>query len=283
MLGAMTWVTDNHAHANPFSGFGFVEVAKRFKRTGGLAMVFAPLLSWHYQVSVRSPIDYERIYEVVVKGVKDASAHLKALAVLGVHPAEVCRLIENFGVEVAYNIAEGSMNLAARYVEQGLAVGLGEVGRPHYTVSSAALSVCNDILDLSLRLAKDLSCPIHLHVERGDESVKSIVEGIRKIGLKPELVVLHHAEPKNIGRCGGLTPSIPHRGRYLEEAFMRKSKSFLVESDFIDDPKRPGAVSYPWAISYKVQEMLKMGIVTEDVIHRVFVENFEKLYNTKIH
>lgn len=66
----MVRVTDNHAHANPVKGLGFVEVAKRFKEAGSVAIVFAPLLSWHYSVSVTSSESYSRVFEVVLRGFK---------------------------------------------------------------------------------------------------------------------------------------------------------------------------------------------------------------------
>ncbi|MHC1628626.1 MAG: TatD family hydrolase [Candidatus Nezhaarchaeales archaeon] len=279
----MVEVTDNHAHANPFKGLGFVEVAKKFREAGGLAIVFAPLLSWHYSITVSSPEDYRKMYEIVLRGVEEASAHIKALAVLGVHPAEIVSLVDTFGVERAYSIAEKAMDIAADFVRNGLAIGLGEVGRPHYKAPKSAVDVCNKILDYSLKLAKDLSCPIHLHLERSDEAVKDIIERVRRIGVKPGLVVIHHAEPKIIGRCGGLTPSIPRRGRNLENAFARKKLAFVVESDFIDDPKRPGAVAYPWAIAFEISSMLKQGLINEDQVNEVFISNFERLYGVKLH
>jgi len=274
-------VTDNHAHANPVRGLGFVEVARRFRDAGGVAIVFAPLLSWHYSVPVTSSESYSRVFEKVLRGVREASAHVKALAVLGIHPVEVVTLVESFGAERALEIAERAMRLAARYVEGGLAVGLGEVGRPHYKVPKLAVDVCDKVLDLSLELAKDLSCPIHLHLERSYDAVKEVVRRVRKVGVKPQLVVIHHAEPRVIGKCGGLTPSVPRRGKNLREAFARGS-DFLVESDFIDDPKRPGTVSYPWAIALEVSEMLREGFVSEDVVERVFVKNFERIYNVRL-
>ncbi|MDH5815342.1 MAG: hypothetical protein QE164_00865 [Candidatus Nezhaarchaeota archaeon] len=54
----MLEITDNHAHANPFKGLGFVEISRKFRETGGVAIVFAPLPSWHYSMSITSPESY---------------------------------------------------------------------------------------------------------------------------------------------------------------------------------------------------------------------------------
>lgn len=278
----MIEVTDNHAHANPLKGLGFVEIAKRFMMAGGVAIVFVPLPSWYYSVSATSPESYSRIYDIVVKGVKEASAHIKALAVLGIHPAEIVKLVETLGARMALEVAEGAMRRAARYVAEGLAVGLGEVGRPHYNTSKLSLEVCNYILDVSLELAKDLDCPIHLHLERGINAINDVIVRVHKVGLKPHRVVIHHAEPKIIGKSEGLIPSIPRRGRNLREAFTKRA-TFLVESDFIDDPNRPGVVSYPWAIATEITEMLTNNFVSKDLVRKIFIDSFEEVYGIKLH
>ena len=109
-------VTDNHAHANPFKGMGFTNIARKFGEAGGLAIVFVPLLSWHYSIVVKGPEDFRRVFEVVLRGVEGASAHIKALAVLGVHPAEIVVLVENFGVDKAYDIAKRAMDLSLIHI-----------------------------------------------------------------------------------------------------------------------------------------------------------------------
>lgn len=278
----MIEITDNHAHANPIKGLGFTEIAKRFKDVGGVAIVFAPLTSWHYSTSITSPESYSRIYDIVVRGVQKSSAYIKALAVLGVHPAEVVRLVETLGVKRALEVVREAIKIAARYVAEGLAVGLGEVGRPHYDAPKLAIEVCNSILDLSLELAKDLDCPIHLHLERRQDTIKDVIERARKIGLKPHRIVIHHASPEDIGRDLELTFSIPHRGQNLRKAFAKKA-TFLVESDFLDDPSRPGVVSYPWAIAAEVLELLNSSLVSEDQVRRNFIDVFERVYDVKLH
>ena len=66
-------VTDNHAHANPVKGLGFVEVAKRFKEAGALPLSL-PLCSRGTTLSVTSSESYSRVFEVVLRGVQEASA-----------------------------------------------------------------------------------------------------------------------------------------------------------------------------------------------------------------
>jgi TatD-related deoxyribonuclease len=61
-----------------------------------------------------------------------------------------------------------------------------------------------------------------------------------------------------------------------------KGSDFLVESDFADDPKKPSIMSYPWAIALEVSNMSRRGFVSEDVVERVFIENFEKLYGVEL-
>jgi hypothetical protein len=51
-------------------------------------------------------------------------------------------------------------------------------GRPHYKIPKQALDACDRILDLSLELAKDLDCPIHLHLKRSHDAIRDVVERV---------------------------------------------------------------------------------------------------------
>jgi len=51
----------------------------------------------------------------------------------------------------------------------------------------------------------------------------------------------------------------------------------LIESDFIDDPKRPGAVMYPWDIRKEVEKALSRGGF-EEVLKKYLVDNVVSLY-----
>jgi len=68
----------------------------------------------------------------------------------------------------------------------------------------------------------------------------------------------------------GVVPSVLAREDHIREA-VRKGGPFLMETDYIDDPRRPGAVLGPATVPRKTAKLRSMGVITEedeDRIHR---------------
>jgi predicted urease superfamily metal-dependent hydrolase len=81
-------VTDDHAHANPVKGLGFVEVAKRFKEAGALPLSLPSAL-----VALLCVSDLVRELLTGLRGGAEGRSrgfgYVKALALLGVHRCRV--------------------------------------------------------------------------------------------------------------------------------------------------------------------------------------------------
>lgn len=128
-----------------------------------------------------------------------------------------------------------------------------------------------------LALSRDLDCVVHLHLERGRlATLEDIERRIRESGARR--VVLHHAEAELVAeaRARGLYPSVPARLADLESA-LAQGPCFVVESDYLDDPRRPGAVVAPWSISRTAKRLVERGAREED-LRVVFVENIREIY-----
>ena len=52
----------------------------------------------------------------------------------------------------------------------------------------------------------------------------------------------------------------------------------MMETDYIDDPRRPGAVLGPKTVPRRTHELLDNNILTEDEISIIHQENPEKTY-----
>jgi TatD-related deoxyribonuclease len=76
-------------------------------------------------------------------------------------------------------------------------------------------------------------------------------------------------------------PSILASRKNIEVAF-KKGTRFLMETDYIDDPLRPGAVLGPKTVPKKTLDLLENGIITEDQIYKVHKENPEKIYDISL-
>ena len=79
----------------------------------------------------------------------------------------------------------------------------------------------------------------------------------------------------------GLTPSVLSTCRNLKEA-VGKGDRFLMETDYIDDPKRPGAVLSLRTIPRYTKRLLDENLVDEDTLYKIHKELPEKIYGIEI-
>lgn len=275
--------TDNHIHINPVRGLGPIPVGKEFKKAGGTALLCVCLPSWSYNVNVLKPSDYEVCYDYVfdcVKKVRTLDIH--AYGVIGVHPAELTQMLER-GIELkrAVELMCAGLDIAAKWVEDEKAVAMGEVGRPHYPVSSEVWEVSNEILLYALGLARDVGCAVQLHTESvGEKEIVELSDMVRKANLDPSRVVKHFSPPLiRICEREKIFPSILASNKNIETA-LREGDRFLLETDYMDDPKRPGAVLGPKSVPRRVNQ-LKGREDLKERLWKVNKEYPEKIYGVQ--
>lgn len=204
----------------------------------------------------------------------------KVFVVLGVHPAEINRLSERFGLARACEIMKGGLEIACEYVDKGLAVGL-KSGRPHYPVDKETWDTSNDIMRRSFEFARDSGCAVQLHTETATEEALEEIAGIaRGVGLPAERVVKHFAPPMvKICERTGIFPSILAGEDAIKKA-LGEGDRFMMETDYIDDPKRPGSVLGPKTVPRRTKQLIpEWG---EDVFWKIHKENPEKVYGVEI-
>ena len=102
------------------------------------------------------------------------------------------------------------------------------------------------------------------------------------MGIKPYRVVKHSSPPLvKVAEEVGIFPSIIASRKNIEEA-IKQGTRFLMETDYIDDKRRPGAVLGPKTVPRRTKELLQKGILTEDDVYRIHVENPEKVYGIEL-
>lgn len=275
-------VGDNHCHLNPVRGMGARAFAKRFREAGGWFVGLVNLLSWSYSVEVTSAQDYERVYRLTLSTAEELRQEgLRVAVILGPHPAELARLVDaGASVEKAVAVVLEAYRLAAEHVGRGEADGLGEVGRPHWQARPAVVEACNRVLGEVVSMAEELECVVHFHVERGGRA--TVEDLASKVRGRRGRYVYHHAEGSCAGYAAerGLVPSVPAREDEVLAA-LRSTQGFVVESDFLDDPRRPGAVVAPWSIQRLFNRLVSRGYLSEGAAHRVLVENIAELYGVE--
>ena len=261
-----TPVLDDHLHLDPEHGRG-PDAVRDFARLGGTHLIVVNKPSWHLGVEADEPADFRSVFETTLDAVAEASDLLdgRAWAVLGVHPGLISRLVDERGTdpEAARELMAGGLDVAAEYVADGRALGL-KSGRPHYEVSDAVWDASNAVMRHAFALGADHGCPVQLHTEAADDLTK-VAEWAEEAGMARERVVKHYAG----GTLAGPTPSVMSERDRLRVA-AEAGEPFLMETDFVDDPDRPGAVLGPKTVPRRVRWLLEEGY--EEAVRTAHVE-----------
>jgi TatD-related deoxyribonuclease len=279
-----TPVLDNHLHLDPDHSRG-IEAVKDFARSGGTHLLVVNKPSWLLGVEPETGEEFRPVFETTLEVVSRANDVLpgRAWPVLGVHPGLVSKLVDDrgFSPEGARDLMQAGLDVAAEYVAEGEPsesdepVGPGEAvalktGRPHYETTEAVWDASNAVLRRGLELGAERDCAVQLHTE-ASEDLTDIAGWAADAGLDPEKVVKHYAG----GRLAGPTPSVMSEKDRLEVATER-GDPFLMETDFVDDPDRPGAVMGPKTVPRRVRWMQAEGY--DDAVRNAHVETPKRVY-----
>jgi TatD-related deoxyribonuclease len=265
-------VLDDHLHLDPEHGRG-IEAVREFARVGGTHMLVVNKPSWHLGVAAETGEEFRPVFETTVEVVERASEELpgRAWPVLGVHPGLVSRLVDERGFTPAEarDLMQAGLEVAAEYAADGPAVAL-KSGRPHYEVDDAVWEASNAVMRRAFELGAETGVAVQLHAEAG-EDFSRVGDWAEDAGLSRERVVKHYAE----GGLEGVTPSVMSEKERLEVAAER-DVPFLMETDFVDDPDRPGAVLGPKTVPRRVRWLLEDG--HEAAVRRAHVETPAAVY-----
>ena len=261
-----TPVLDNHMHLDPRHGRG-MDAVEEFVRLGGTHLLVVNNPSWHLGVEAVDPADFRAVFEETLGAVTDATELLpgRAWPVLGVHPGLISRLVDErgFDPDAARELMAGGIEVASEYVADGRAIAL-KSGRPHYDVTEAVWEASNAVTRTAFERAAEVDCAVQLHTE-ASEDLTDLAALAESVGLDRGRVVKHYAA----GRLEGPVPSVMSEKDRLERA-ADTGAPFLMETDFVDDPEKPGMVLGPKTVPRRVRWLLEEGY--DDAVRRAHVE-----------
>jgi TatD-related deoxyribonuclease len=264
-------ILDNHLHLDPVNGRG-VDAAEDFANRGGTHLLVLNKPSWHLVGDVDDEAGFRETFEITVDVTERASDVLagRAWPVLGVHPALISQLVDRgYSAEEARDLMQTGLDVAAEFVSNGPALAI-KSGRPHYDVDEDVWNASNEVMKYAFELGSEVGCAVQLHTE-GGEDFTEITEWAEEKGLPPEQVVKHFSE----GGVRGPIPSVISHKEELETACER-DVPFMMETDFIDDPDRPGAVLGPKTVPKRVEWLVEEGY--EDAMQRAHVDTPARVY-----
>ena len=234
-------IVDHHCHLSPH-GEGLAAVA-RFRAAGGTHLFLA---TQNYDAEVPSRLEeYRRQFEITERLAQRAreEAGVWVYSVLAPYPIDLLRAAASLGLDGAVELQVRALDLAGEEIKEGRAVALGEVGRPHFTIPEDQRAAVDTVFRHALSVAKDVGCPVVVHSDDLDRAgFLALGQEAQAAGLPPGRVVKHYARSRiDNAPVTGVVPSYLARRELVKEVKADPGPWFW-ETDFLDDPRRPGAV-----------------------------------------
>lgn len=216
--------------------------AKRFEKAGGKILNICNIPKMQEPKDINYFIEqYNSIIRIADMVKKETN--LKVLISIGPYPVDLIKAMELLGNENAKYLFMRAIDIAIKYIEDGKANAIGEIGRPHFPVSKEIWNTSNEIILYAMEEVKSKKIPIILHTESADEKVFSDLAGIAdRAGIDKNFVIKHFSPPLILEEENhGIFPSVIS-SRENVRASIKKGFRFFLETDFLDDPERKGAV-----------------------------------------
>ena len=147
-------------------------------------------------------------------------------------------------------------------------------GRPHYEVDEEIAAASNAVLTHALVLAGECRCALQIHAETG--SCADIADMARTADVPVDRVVKHYSSPET-----PLHPSLIAKHEAIP-ALARELRAFTMESDFMDENSRPGAVIGPKSVPRFTKKLLESGQITTEACFRIHAETVERVYGVTV-
>jgi len=261
-------IWDTHLHLDP-NGRG-IAAAQDFANAGGthMCLVHKP----GFPDSLPRTIDaVKQAYIGTLDMAKSVRREvgIDVRVILGPHPVVWEKQIHTLGMDEATQLHIDSVALALEYCAEGEAVALGEVGRPHYPVSEEIWGAANEQLETVMRMASQANVPLQLHVEEnGAQTNEELAKICDRSGFMRQRAV-HHYAPANVSESftNGLSSSVSMGKDSLSlimETYRHCSSTWTMETDYLDDPSRPGAVLGPKTVPKRTHALVDLLLEHED-------------------
>ncbi len=267
---------DNHLHLRRDGRF--LDAVREFQNAGGTHFV---LCQYPMPQRVIKEKSYQTCYQETIQMAEEIRTiiGIGVFVVVGPYPVDLLVLQENLGRETALSIMRKGMDEAADLCKEQKCIAIGEIGRPHFPVDIQIIQDSNELLLYGMQQARDAKVPVVLHTESTTPAqCKEFVEMGRKAGLSAESIVKHFAPPLvTLDENYGLMPSMLATRKNIIEA-VRKGTRFFMETDYIDDLGRPGAVLAPKSVPKLTKKLLDENIISEQQAHQIHVKNPQATY-----
>lgn len=269
-------VVDHHIHLSA-RGEG-VEAVRRFAAAGGTHLFLA---TQDYGSVPLRPDGYVAQFDETVRLARAAleSTGVTVYSVLAPYPIDLIHQAEKLGLSAAIDLQRAALDIAGRRVAEREAVALGEVGSIHFPVEETIRAGAAQVLQHACGVARDRGCPIVVHSADLDADGFSALAGVATaMGLQPGRVVKHYARSiVPAAQRAGVVPSYLARRETVTAALSEELPWFL-ETDFLDDPSRPGAVLDLTTVPKRARALADRDPAALERLRGPFVESVRRVY-----
>ena len=234
-------IVDHHCHLSP-NGEG-VAAARRFRSAGGSHLFLA---TQNYEAGPPMDLEsYRRQFATTAAlgHAVEQETGVRVFLTLAPYPVDLIAQVERLGAAAALELGCAALDLAGHLVEEQGAVALGEVGRPHFPYPPAATETVEAVFRHALEVGRDVGCPVVVHSEELSAEGFAGLAGLAARASFPVHRLVKHYQRTLLppSEYRGVAPSYVARRELVEGALPTAGPWFL-ETDFLDDPRRPGAV-----------------------------------------
>ena len=266
-------ITDNHFHLDPN---GQKEKAvTQFLRAGGtrLVLVHKPYSPWEKIGQFK-----EQVKITLKLADKARKTGAKVAVIASPHPVQLIKLLDNFNISEASELYLEAVDYCTSLVTENHIVGLGELGRPHFAVKKEIWDLSNKILKQSLKRAKEVNASVILHTETGTPEVMKDLSSIAsEVNFPKSQLVKHYGGIGSIEKNYDVVVSLLANSKNIEYA-SENNVEHMLETDYLDDPNRPGAVLGPRTVPRKTLKFLDKGILNDEQIAKIHTDLPNKIY-----
>ena len=270
-------VVDHHCHLST-AGEG-ARAAARFRAAGGTHLFLA---TQNYEGRVPTDLEaYRRQFETTERLARDVreSTGVVVYVVVAPYPIDLVGASQSLGLETALALQRSALDLAGRWVRERRAVALGEVGWPQFPVEPEVGDAARKALDYAMEVARDVGCPVVVHSPDLDQAGwLELEEAGRRAQLPPRRVVKHYTRARrDPALARGVVPSYLAR-RELVNAVVGDPGPWFLETDYLDDPKRPGAVLDLSTVPRRAAAVARRSPSEAEALSIPFVRSVQEVY-----
>lgn len=260
-----------------------MEAIKEFSHAGGTHAILSHMP--YDEVYIKVAEDFSRSYKITLDMMEmcNRETKVKLFCTVGPYPVLLIDLAKEHGLVKATEMMMEGMDAAALLVQEGKAIAIGEVGRPHFPVDADIMQASNEILMHGMHLCHEIGCAIVIHAENATPEVMEDLGRLAdRASLSRDKVVKHYCAPLiRPEENHGLMPSVLASRSAIQEA-LSKGNRFLLETDYMDDLTRPGAVLGISTVPKRIKALMGSGMDHEEAIWKINKDNPERTYGIKV-